>query len=152
MPQPVITTSRSPRHDLPYLFAGQAQKEAFVNESLARLDALVQPIVIDERDAPPDDPAPGDCYIVGADPAGNWSGRAGMIASWAESQWLFAAPCDGMRVHDLAGSCSALFVAGEGWRRVAGPAAPVGGGVQDSEARAAIVAVTLALRSLGIFA
>ncbi len=152
MPQPLITTARTPRHGLPYLFAGQAQKEAFVNEALARLDALVQLTVIGERGDPPADPAPGDCYIVSADPAGAWLGEARAVATWAESQWLFAPAAAGMRAFDLESGCLAVFDPTTGWRRVTAPAAASGGAVQDSEVRAALAAVLDGLRVMGIFA
>ena len=152
MPEPVITAARTPRHDLPYLFPGQAQKEAYVNEALARLDALVQPSVIDERSDPPTDPAAGDCHIVGPAPTGTWAGQAGVLATWAETQWLFAAPTAGALVFDQASACFAVLRAEDGWSRAAMPAVPSGGATQDMEARAAIAAVLAALQTLGIFA
>ena len=151
MPQPVITTARTARHGLPHLFPGQAQKEAFVNEALARLDALVHLAVIDERADPPADPLPGDCHIVASAPTGSWSGHAGAIASWAESLWLFAAPIDGMRAFDKASGCLAVYTTAAGWSRVSAPAAPAGGAAADAEARAAIVDIIDGLRLLGIF-
>ena len=41
MTDPIALDARTPRHSLPLLYPGQAQKEVFVNEALARLDALV---------------------------------------------------------------------------------------------------------------
>jgi len=151
MPLPIITSARTPAYDLPYLFPGQAQKEAFVNEAMARLDALIHPVVRDEVAAPPADPEPGDCYLV-ADPAGGaWSGREGSLAVWAENQWLHLAPRQGMRVHDLAAGSVAVFTTLDGWTRAAAPLPPLGGSTQDSEARAAIGQVVAKLHSLGIF-
>jgi hypothetical protein len=152
MPQPVITTARTARLDLPYLFPGQAQKEAFVNEALARLDGLVQPAVLGERPDPPAAPAPGDAYIVAASPTGPWSGQAGAIAVWAESQWLFTAPVEGLWVHDRAAGCRAFYAAAGGWQRATTPVLPAGGGVVDAEARTALSAIVAELRRLGIFA
>lgn len=152
MPEPVITTARSPRHDLPYLFPAQAQKEAFVNEALARLDALVQTVVDGERDGPPTSPERGDCFIVGEGASGAWSGHTGAIAIWAEGQWLFTPAFEGMQAYDLDSASVATYRADSGWRRLAVPALPSGGAVQDIEARAAIAALAASLRSLGIFA
>lgn len=151
MPLPTITSARSPAHELPYLFPGQAQKEAFVNEAFARLDALLQPVAIEERAAPPAGPAPGDSYLV-ADPAsGAWTGQERALAVWAENQWLFCPPREGARLFDLASGALALFSAAEGWQRIAAPAPPLGGATQDGEARAAIAALVAALRAAGIF-
>lgn len=151
MPEPVLTTARTPRHALPFLFPGQAQKEAFVNEALARLDALVQPGVLGEASAPPAAPSSGDSYIVGPAASGTWAGHAGHIATWADTQWLFAVPPQGARVHDGALGSLAVFSQAEGWRRAAAPGAPSGGAVQDSEARAALAAIVAGLHRLGIF-
>lgn len=152
MTEPAISTARTPRLSLPYLFPGQAQKEAFVNEALARLDALSAPAVIDERAVPPATPLPGDCHLVAAAPEGAWSGRAGTIACWAETQWLYTPPRPGMRVHDRSTGALAVFDEAVGWVRAAAPPAPAGGTVQDAEARAALTAIVAGLRALRIFA
>lgn len=152
MPQPLITSPSTPRLGLPYLFPGQAQKEAFVNEALARLDALVVPSVQGERADPPATPAVGDCYVVAATPAGAWEGHAGALAVWAENQWLFAEPVEGMWIFDRGAGGMAHYSDPSGWTRVAAPPLPGGGATQDAEARAAIGALIEGLRNLGIFA
>lgn len=151
MPLPTITSARTPTHDLPYLYAGQAQKEAFVNEAFARLDALLQPVVTEERAAPPAQPAPGDCYLVGEGASDAWAGREQAVAVWAENQWLFCPPREGARILDLSSGALALFSATQGWRRIAAPALPTGGATQDAEARAAVAALVTALREAGVF-
>lgn len=151
MPDPILTTARTPRHALPFLFPGQAQKEAFVNEALARLDALVLPSVLGELSDPPAAPASGDSFLVGAAATGAWTGRERSIATWADTQWLFASPSDGARVHDAQSGALAVFSTAEGWRRAASPPVPAGGTVQDLEARAAIAAIVASLHRLGIF-
>ena len=151
MPETILTTARTARHQLPFLFAGQLQKEAFVNEALARLDALVQPVVLGEAAAPPLAPANGDSYLVGASATGEWAGHEAAIATWADPIWLFATPFDGARAHDAASGSIAVFSEAEGWRRVIGPDVPMGGATQDMEARAAVTAIVAGLHTLGIF-
>ncbi len=151
MPVPTLTADRTPAHDLPYLFPGQSQKEAFVNEAFARLDALVQPVVLDERAAPPDDPSPGHCYLVADGAAGVWAGRDRAIGLWAGNQWLYLRPRDGGVVYDLASASTVRFDAAAGWHRTSAPAVPTGGAVQDAEARAAIAAILAGLRATGHF-
>ena len=151
MPLPTITTARTPAHALPYLFPGQSQKEAFVNEAFARLDALVHPLVLGELAAPPADPATGDCYIVAGSAAGVWAGHERALASWAETQWLFAEPREGMQVHDAASGALAVFTDLQGWQHAAAPATPSGGSVQDVEARAALAQIVARLHTLRIF-
>lgn len=151
MPIPAITSARTPVYSLPYLFSGQSQKEAFVNEAFARLDALLQPVVLEERAMPPAEPSAGDCYLLTEDPGGAWAGHGRAIAVWAENQWLYAGPREGARVYDLASGTWVLFGAAEGWQRIAAPALPIGGATQDAEARGAIAAIVAALHTAGIF-
>lgn len=152
MSEPAITSARTPRHALPYLFPGQAQKEAFVNEALARIDGLVQPSVIDQRAAPPAAPLAGNCHIVAPAATGAWSGRDAALATWAGSQWLFARPVAGALVFDAGSGCYAVFDDAEGWLRAPTPPLPAAGATQDAEARAAIAAIIDGLRILGLFA
>ena len=151
MPQPTLTTARTPRLDLPFLFAGQSQKEAFVNEALARLDALIMPVVLGELAAPPAAPSDGDSYLVANLATGDWTGCERAIATWAGTLWLFAAPADGARVHDAVSGSLAVFNEAGGWHRAAKPSLPSGGATQDLEARATLAAIVASLHSLGIF-
>lgn len=114
MPEPTLTTARTPHHSLPFLFSGQSQKEAFVNEAIARIDALIQPVVQGEAATPPANPSSGDSYIVATNASGSWQGRDEEIATWADNQWLFAAPRDGARVRDAAVGALAVFREGSG--------------------------------------
>lgn len=150
MPDPISFTSASPRFGLPFLFAGQAQKEFFVNEALARLDALLHPSVLGESGSPPASPQDGDCWIVGSSPTDEWIDHAGDLACRQSGNWLFAEPQTGMRVHDIAAGQDAFFDGG--WTRVPAIAAPSGGATQDVEARSAITALIAALVSAGILA
>lgn len=130
---------------------GQSQKEAFVNEAFARLDALLQPVVLDERAAPPEEPAPGDCYLLAEGASGAWAGHDRALAVWAENQWVYLPPREGARIFDLASGSLALFTVVDGWQRIPAPASPTGGMTQDSEARAAIGNIIATLRAAGVF-
>ena len=88
--------AETPRLDLPYLSASQAQKEVMHNISLDRLDLLVQCAVLDRNlTTPPSSPALGDAYIVAAGATGTWAGHANHLALWINSQWEFIAPLAG---------------------------------------------------------
>jgi hypothetical protein len=81
---------------LPLLSAAQAQKHVTVNETLQKLDLLVQMAVLDRTlAAPPGSPADGARYIVAASPSGAWSGQAGKIAAWQDGAWVFLTPREG---------------------------------------------------------
>jgi hypothetical protein len=163
-----MTDAPTIRLALPLLQPGQAQKEMFHNEALARLDFAVQASVVAAGDdSPPGDPDEGACWIVGDAPTAGWSGRAGAIACWTASGWRFLAPFEGMRAWVAESQGFALFSGGI-WRvgechgrlivdgvQVVGAQAdaiddPAGGATVDAEARAAIVTILGALRAHGL--
>jgi hypothetical protein len=163
-----MSDMQTPRLALPLLQPGQAQKEMTVNEAVARLDIAVQGAVIAAAvDAPPANPDPGDCWIIGGAPGGDWVGHAHEIAGWTHSGWLFVQPREGTQLWIGATGSFALFTGGV-WRlgevhgklfiegdQVVGPrgsaiAEPAGGSTVDAEARAAIASVLDALRAHGL--
>ena len=75
--------SSTPRLGLPFLSAGQAQKEIFHNEALQTLDMLVAGTVEDlPQDSPPTSPALGACYLVSDAPTGAWAGEVQSLAAF----------------------------------------------------------------------
>ena len=148
MTTPLVFASHSPRTSLPYLFAAQAQKEATVNESLARIDALLAPHVEGFSASPPASPADGECWVVAADPQGDWDGKDYHLAVFTAGAWLFVAPQPAMEVFDR--SAGALRRWTNGWQFMNLPAPPAGGSTIDAEARAAITALIDKLRASGI--
>jgi hypothetical protein len=159
----------TPRFALPFILPGQAQKELFHNEALARIDLALHPAVEGPpAAAPPASPATGECWIVGAPGSGDWTGREGELAMWTDGGWRFAPPPPGMVAWDKAASVPLLWD-GAQWRqgslvcsglvvngvqvvgaRQAGVPSPSGGTIIDEEARAAINALTAALMSHGL--
>ena len=148
MSNPLVFTDRSPRIALPYLFAGQAQKEITVNEALARIDALLSPCVEGESGSAPAAPADGECWIVGAEADGSWEGHEGQLALFTAETWLFAVPQPGFRVFDRAAGSHVTWI--NGWKSPSLPGEPAGGSTIDVEARAALGALIEELRSIGI--
>lgn len=138
------------RFALPLLGIAQAQKEVTHNEALTLLDALVQPVVeAGPQNAPPLTPATGQGWIVGDAPSGAWAGEAGALALWTTGGWRFIAPRDGMRTVRSSDGAVLRF-AGGAWVEPDALASPAGGAVVDSEARAAIDALILALAGHGL--
>lgn len=92
----------TPRFALPYLAPNQAQKHVTLNESLRRLD-LVEQLAAFSRTSgvPSEDPAEGDCWIVGAAATGSWEGHDGKITSWLDGAWAFAEPQPGWLAYVL---------------------------------------------------
>jgi hypothetical protein len=148
MSDPIVLASATPRLGLPLLFAGQAQKEFFVNEAHALIDALLHAAIEGEADAPPSAPGEGECWLVGATPTGDWADQAGRLATFQSGGWLFIAPRDGIRLLDRATGQTIHYRAG--WQRPGTPAAPSGGTTVDSEARAAIAELVDILAASGI--
>lgn len=161
-------TDITARLALPLLQPGQAQKEMYHNEALARLDMAAQAVVFAAvTDSPPSSPDIGCCWIVGSAPTGAWAGHADAIAGWTGSGWRFLAPFEGLRAWLSDSPGFALFTEGE-WRsgeahgrlivdgiQVVGPQAgaiaePDGGAIVDSQARTAIGAILAALREHGL--
>jgi hypothetical protein len=148
MSEILIFESTSPRFALPLLHAGQAQKEVFVNEALARCDALLHSTVSGERPAPPETAETGECWLVAANATDAWSGHDAAIASFQGGNWIFVKPSRGLRVYDLSTGQERLF---DGfWRKGSLPVEPLGGMTVDVQARAAIGELVSALQALGI--
>ena len=150
MSDPINFTFATPRHGIPFLFSGQSQKELFVNEAHALVDALLHAAVEGTADAPPTAPAPGECWLVGDEPSGDWLNHAGALASYQAGEWIFAAARDGMTILDRSTGQKVRFRSG--WHRPATPAAPTGGTTIDAEARTAITELVEALIDAGILA
>lgn len=113
--------SQSTRLGLPYLAAAQAQKQVTVNESLSRLDALVQLSARSAKaSAQPAAPSDGDIYLLPAGKTGAaWSAMAdGAIGYYRDGVWEELTPQIGWRcnVEDQA----ALYARNAGvWSRIA---------------------------------
>ena len=149
MTQPVEFTDSSARFNLPFLFAGQAQKEFFVNQAHALTDMLLHTSVLGEATAPPIDPSDGDMWMVAASATGIWAGREGQLAGLQAGVWTFVAPADGMQVFDQTTGQFAIY--SSGWIRSVPPVTPDSGQTVDSELRAAFGQLIEALRNAGIF-
>jgi hypothetical protein len=150
MADPITFTSTSPRHAIPLLFAGQSQREAFVNEAYARIDALLHCAIEGTSDSPPTAPDDGECWLVGDEPAGAWAGHPGALASYQAGGWIFATPRDGMQLLEKP-TGQRIRYRGD-WQRPETPAEPSGGTTIDTEARAAIVELVEVLIAAGILA
>lgn len=88
----------TPRLSMPYLASNQADGEINHNLSLNIVDALMNCRVVDRDLSAPPAAAEGDVYIVAGSPTGAWSGKAGKLAIWYNSQWAFITPKEGFEV------------------------------------------------------
>lgn len=163
-----MSEDQTPRFALPVLHIGQAAKEQTHNEALALIDLALCAVVEDVGvDVPPEEPQPGQCWVVGDAPTGVWAGNARAIAGWTDGGWRFVAAHTGLSAwcralgvqvtfhdHWARGVMHAerILIGGEQVVGSRQPAieAPSGGSVVDSEARAAITTVIAALRTHGL--
>lgn len=105
---------------LPLLAAAQAQKHITHNEALELLDAIVQLAVVEHGcNVPPERPEPGERYVIGPAPIGEWSGHEGAIASRGEHAWRLITPRPGWVAVSIEDGRQRLFRAGA-WQEVAG--------------------------------
>jgi hypothetical protein len=160
--------SETIRHALPLLSAGQAQKEIAHNEALLAIDRQLH-LAVESRAlaVPPAAPVAGSAYIVAAGAGGEWTGKAGQIASFDGFGWDFTAPvagCVAWVADEQAFSAFADGWATGGWPvrglRISGRevlaaaptavAPPTGGAIADGECRAALTLLLTALKDQGI--
>ncbi len=128
--------------------AGQAQKEFFVNEAHALADALLHCAIEGVADTPPATPQDGTCWLIGANPVGEWAGKAGLLAARQAGNWIFVAPRAGMRLLNRATEQDMRFTGV--WHTPVRPALPDGGSTIDAQARTAIAAIIAALTDAGV--
>lgn len=107
---------RSGRLELPFILPAQAQKHVTHNEAIQKLDAIVQLSVSGfGLSEPPQAPAEGDVYVVGAAPTGDWEGREGRLACRLSTGWQFVLPKEGWIACDIASGGLRVFTNGL-WR------------------------------------
>lgn len=149
MSEPIIFTSASPNFGFPLLFSGQSQKEVFVNQTVAMIDALLPRSVVASQATPPTQAADGGLYRVMETATDEWAGHEHSLALRIAGAWQFIKPTTGMFVYDSAAKRIMLFE--DGWRFATQPSSAQGGTVVDTEARTAIDEISEALQTIGIF-
>ncbi len=152
--------SNTVRHGLPFLEAGQAQKELTHNEAILAIDRLLHPVVLSRQlSTPPLDADNGLAWIVGPSPSDEWVGSAGKIAIRDGSGWAFISPTFGMII--WISDEGAATVWNDGWSLgwpvrsldvSAAPsiALPTGGTVVDAELRGRFSDLLNALSGIGL--
>jgi Protein of unknown function (DUF2793) len=150
MTEPIAFTSITPNVGLPLLFAGQAQKEFYVNQALTILDALAQQAVVASLPQPPANADDGSCYRIAAPATGEWSGHADRLAIRIAGSWHLVTPAQGMMMFDRAAGVWLCFRSE--WQSAPALAAPDGGAVIDVEARTMLAQLVAGLRSIGLIA
>jgi hypothetical protein len=159
--------TQSIRHGMPFLVAGQAQKEVTHNEALQAIDMKLHLGVASRSvSEAPDTPVAGDAYIVPSGATGVWSGAEGSIALFDGFGWAYSVPVRGSVAWVADERCMVVWEGSwsSGWpvsslivgtRVLFGAPAiaisgPQGGTVVDAEARAALLDLLSALRDQGI--
>ena len=137
------------RFEIPLLAAGQAHKELFHNEALARIDFLIHPIVqAIETDPTAIVPVPGQSWLVGPGAMNDWLGQDDQVAGCTGNGWLFIAPLPLMRLYIESIDNFATYRGS--WQLTETVASPDSGAVIDLEARMAIESILHALQAQGM--
>lgn len=141
------------RHQLPLLAVSQAQKEITHNEALVRIDALLHPVVEDQRATPPalTNADIGKCWLISSAATGEWAAKTGQIACWIGGGWRYFSPVDAMRIRMKSEETDLIWL-GDAWIVAPSIPDPTDGAVIDVEARAAIAALLSYFRTIGQFA
>ncbi len=112
-----MSTDQTANLGLPFLMPAQAQKHVTVNESLLRLDALVQ-LAVESRSvsAQPGSPADGAVWIAPAGKTGpEWGGYADWsLAHYRDGAWEPIAPRQGWRAWVKDEECAVTWT-GSAW-------------------------------------
>ena len=148
MTDPISFSSTSPRFGLPLLYAGQSQKETYVNEAHALTDALLHCAIESITATPPASPTDGQNWLVGASATGDWAGMDGKLACRQAGNWIFVSARDGMVVLNR-GTGQQMRFSGV-WKTAAAVNTPTGGTVVDDVARSSISQIINALQQAGI--
>jgi hypothetical protein len=148
MPAPFEFPASTAKLGLPLLFTGQAQKEFFVNQAFALIDAMMHQSVAASLNAPPSNPDEGSMYRITAPASVAWSGKEDSLAIRIAGAWNFVDPHEGMRIFDQ--NAGQFLVFKGQWETGIMPAQPNGGAVIDVESRAALSALMQELARLGI--
>lgn len=146
-----MSTQTTARHDLPYLFVGQAQKEITHNEALIRIDAILNPVIQKIETVAPvnltlDDS--GKCWLIGPSASGQWASKENQIAYWTGGSWRYLELPIGAAIFNIDQGVS-ITKTDTGWYTPTNIADVTGGTVVDSQSRIAINAILSLLRSKG---
>lgn len=95
----------SSRLGLALLVAQGANNVVRVNDALLVLDAAAMPRVKNRTNATPPAAVAGEAYIVADSPSGAWTGKAGQIAVWTGTAWLYIPAGQGMTAFCTDESC-----------------------------------------------
>ena len=82
-------TTYTPRLDLPFIEAAQAQKHVTHSEALERQDIMVQ---LREATIPVISPVNGQSWALGTAPTGIWAGHGGQITSYVATVGITSSP------------------------------------------------------------
>lgn len=90
-----MASSTEVRSGLKYGWSvGESGWNVDMDNNLKWLGRFGAHLSVKDRDlaTPPGSPVAGDTYIVAASPTGSWASKAGQVAVWDGSAWLFGVP------------------------------------------------------------
>jgi len=90
----------TPVTGLSYMVENQANKEEYFNNTIKRLDALLQITVRNVYNEPPEVVNDGERFLVGDNPFGVFTGHTNDIAQYIDNDWIFYVPKSGWLLYN----------------------------------------------------
>jgi hypothetical protein len=144
----VIYSATCPRFKLPLLYAGQSQKEIFVNEATSIIDALLHCAIEDELTSPPTAPNNGANWLISKGATGEWQNMDGKLACRQSGNWIYVTPVDGMTLFNRSSGQRMVYLSGWNKPKTLDPIPPTT--AMDPTIKSSLNSIIEALKYFGI--
>ena len=146
-------TLLTPRHKLPLLAVGQAQKEMIHNEAVMLIDNIMNIEVIGVSNDPSvalqNMSQHNMCWLIGSEPVGEWINKNNNIAIFSDNGWRYLEPVENMVLYNEELNSKMMFSESI-WLPAIQISEASGGEFVDSQARDSIQEIIAAMKLFGL--